>query len=150
MNTIRMAFSKVRLAFVVAMASDKDHVGFAREILSGEHVEAVLLTEAAIAGGTTRTTPSSLLRGSWIQASDELGIQIVHDGKAEYSELLNEQPVSESNFGDGKAILVTESSLKGCLRTANKILTRRGNEKGVIVFTGSLHIVASVLASIDG
>jgi folylpolyglutamate synthase/dihydropteroate synthase len=36
MNTIRMAFPKARLAFVVAMASDKDHAGFAREILSGK------------------------------------------------------------------------------------------------------------------
>lgn len=36
MNTIRMAFPKAQLAFVVAMASDKDHAGFAREILSGK------------------------------------------------------------------------------------------------------------------
>ena len=36
MNTIRMAFPKAPLAFVVAMASDKDHAGFAREILSGK------------------------------------------------------------------------------------------------------------------
>lgn len=36
MNTIRMAFPKAQLVFVVAMASDKDHVGFAREILSGK------------------------------------------------------------------------------------------------------------------
>jgi len=36
MNTVKMAFPKARLVFVVAMASDKDHVGFAREILSGK------------------------------------------------------------------------------------------------------------------
>ncbi|XP_020210552.1 dihydrofolate synthetase isoform X2 [Cajanus cajan] len=111
----------------------------------GLHVETVLLTEASIAGGVTRTTPASLLRDSWIKASDELGIGIVHDGMTEYSELLKEQ-----QKGDGKTILATESCLKGCLRTANKILTRRGDEKGVIVFTGSLHIAASVLASLDG
>jgi len=29
MNTIRMAFPEAQLVFVVAMASDKDHVGFA-------------------------------------------------------------------------------------------------------------------------
>ncbi|RZB69286.1 Dihydrofolate synthetase isoform B [Glycine soja] len=151
MNTIRMAFPKAQLVFVVAMASDKDHVGFAREILSGVHVETVVLTEAAIAGGVTRTTPASLLRDSWIKASGELGIGIVHDGMAEYSELLKEQPVgSESNLGDGKTVLATESCLKGCLRTANQILSRRGDEKRVIVFTGSLHIAASVLASLAG
>lgn len=111
-------------------------------------METVLLTEAAIAGGVTRTTPASLLKDSWIKASDELGIEILHDGMAEYDELINE---SESNLGDGMTILSTESSLKSCLRTANKILTRRGEEeKGVIVFTGSLHIAASVLASLAG
>jgi hypothetical protein len=36
MDTIRTAFPKARLAFVVAMACDKDHAGFAREILSGK------------------------------------------------------------------------------------------------------------------
>lgn len=39
MNTIRMAYPVARLGFVVAMASDKDHVGFAREILSGKSVD---------------------------------------------------------------------------------------------------------------
>ncbi|XP_057433876.1 dihydrofolate synthetase [Lotus japonicus] len=153
-NTIRMAFPKARFAFVVAMANDKDHVGFAREVLSGVHAETVLLTEANIAGDVTRTTPASSLRDSWIKASEELGIGICHEGLEEYSELLKEKEQSvssESNLGDdGKTMLVTESSLKGCLRTANKILTRRGDEKGVVVITGSLHIVSSVLASITG
>ncbi|XP_045789160.1 dihydrofolate synthetase [Trifolium pratense] len=149
MNTIRMAFPKARLAFVVAMACDKDHAGFAREILSGSYVETVILTEAAIAGAVTRTTPASLLRDSWIKASEELGINICHEGMTEYRELFKEQPASsESNLNDGKTILATESSLKGCLRIANEILNRRRDEKGVIVITGSLHIVSSVLASL--
>ncbi|KAK8473098.1 hypothetical protein PHAVU_001G060700 [Phaseolus vulgaris] len=150
MKTVKMTFPKAPLIFVVAMASDKDHVGFAREILLGGHVETVLLTEAAIAGGVTRTTSASLLRDSWIKASDELGIGIFHDGMAEYNELIDQPVGSESNLGDGMTILATESSLKSSLRTANKILTRRGEEKGVIVFTGSLHIAASVLASLSG
>lgn len=112
------------------------------------------MTEANIAGDVTRTTPASSLRDSWIKASEELGVGICHEGLEEYSELLKEKEQSvssESNLGDdGKTMLVTESSLKGCLRTANKILTRRGDEKGVVVITGSLHIVSSVLASITG
>jgi len=36
MKTVKMTFPKAPLIFVVAMASDKDHVGFAREILSGK------------------------------------------------------------------------------------------------------------------
>ncbi|KAF5442226.1 hypothetical protein F2P56_034911 [Juglans regia] len=34
-NTIRMTFPEASLALLVAMASDKDHIGFAREFLSG-------------------------------------------------------------------------------------------------------------------
>lgn len=34
-DTIQMAFPEARLALVVAMASDKDHIGFAREFLQG-------------------------------------------------------------------------------------------------------------------
>lgn len=41
-ETIDMAFPGARLALVVAMASDKDHVGFAREFLSGVFVEFTL------------------------------------------------------------------------------------------------------------
>lgn len=112
-------------------------------------METVILTEAAIAGDVTRTTPASLLRDSWIDASKKLGISIGHEGMTEFRELLKQQLVSsESNMGDRKTILATESSLKGCLRIANEILNRRGDEKGVIVITGSLHIVSSVLASL--
>ncbi|KAG5555579.1 hypothetical protein RHGRI_006280 [Rhododendron griersonianum] len=34
-DTIQMAYPKAKLVLVVAMASDKDHSGFARELLSG-------------------------------------------------------------------------------------------------------------------
>lgn len=34
-DTVRMAFPDARVALVVAMASDKDHLAFAREFLSG-------------------------------------------------------------------------------------------------------------------
>ena len=36
MSTIRMAFPEAPLTFIVAMASDKDHFGFAKQILSGK------------------------------------------------------------------------------------------------------------------
>ncbi|MED6160269.1 hypothetical protein PIB30_050011 [Stylosanthes scabra] len=145
MSTLRTAFPEAPLTFIVAMASDKDHTGFAKHILSGVHVEAVILTEAAIAGGVTRITPASSLRESWIRASEELGIGIVHDGMAEYKEILkNHHPVRSNT------ILATESSLKGSLGAANKILSSKGDQKGIIVITGSLHIVSSVLAFLAG
>ncbi|KAF7816726.1 dihydrofolate synthetase isoform X1 [Senna tora] len=152
MNMIRMAYPAARLGFIVAMASDKDHVGFAREILSGKHVETVVLTEAAIAGGVTRTTSAALLKDSWIQASEELGIGIVHDGMVEYKELLKDQTVSSvRNMHEGRIILATETSLNSCLRNTDRILRRNtGDERGIIVITGSLHIVSVVLANLVG
>jgi len=36
METTKMTFPEAGLTLVVAMASDKDHLGFARECLSGK------------------------------------------------------------------------------------------------------------------
>ncbi|MQM19747.1 hypothetical protein Taro_052759 [Colocasia esculenta] len=47
-DTITMAAKGQRLAFVVAMASDKDHVKFARQLLSGLGPEVVVLTELPV------------------------------------------------------------------------------------------------------
>ncbi|XP_038686567.1 dihydrofolate synthetase isoform X2 [Tripterygium wilfordii] len=148
-DTIRMTFPEARLALVVAMASDKDHLGFAREFLSGRELEAVFLTEAKVAGGTSRTTSASFLRDCWIQASKELGISVLlHDGMMEYEE---EQLHSIAKDSDRRTVLATEKSLEVCMRTANQILRRRsGNQSSIIVVTGSLHIVSSVLASLHG
>ncbi|KAK9292440.1 hypothetical protein L1049_020412 [Liquidambar formosana] len=150
-DTIRTAFPEARLALVVAMASEKDHLAFARELLSGRQLEAVFLTESDIAGGKSRTTSSSLLRDCWIQASKELGIDILHDGMAEYQKLLKDQSVcSAGEFAD-KTLLAAESSLPVCMRIGNEILkAKTGDQSGILVVTGSLHIVSLVLASVHG
>ncbi|PIN08773.1 Dihydrofolate synthase [Handroanthus impetiginosus] len=72
-NTISMAFPEARLVLVVAMANDKDHLGFARVLLSARCLEAVCFTEIDIAGDRFRTTSSSFLKDSWIQACREMG-----------------------------------------------------------------------------
>ncbi|CAL9024483.1 unnamed protein product [Prunus brigantina] len=90
METIKMAFPGAGLTLVVPMASNKDHHGFARECLSGKvsgHVEGVVLTEASIAGSKSRTTAASLLRNCWIQASKELGIDVLHDEMSKHQDL---------------------------------------------------------------
>ncbi|XP_054788365.1 dihydrofolate synthetase isoform X2 [Prosopis cineraria] len=152
MNTIRMAYPEARLGFVVAMASDKDHVGFAKEILSGEHVVTVVLAEAAIAGGVTRMMSAASLKDSWIQASEELGIEIVHEGIAGYGELVKDEIIPHvRDLHDHRTVLATEGCLMSCLRTTGRILKRnKGVERGIIVITGSLHIISSVLACLGG
>ncbi|KAL4594901.1 hypothetical protein ACB092_12G052900 [Castanea dentata] len=150
-KTIKMTFGEAPLALVVAMASDKDHVGFAREFLSGGELEVVLLTEAAIAGGKSRTTSASLLRDCWIQASKELGIDIVHDDTTKSREVFNNLVVCSTSKLENGTILATESSLMASLKATNQILRERtGNQSGIIVVTGSLHIVSMVLAALSG
>ncbi|KAL4593917.1 hypothetical protein ACB092_M007000 [Castanea dentata] len=150
-KTIEMTFGEAPLALVVAMASDKDHVGFAREFLSGGELEVVLLTEAAIAGGKSRTTSASLLRDCWIQASKELGIDIVHDDTTKSREVFNNLVVCSTSKLENGTILATESSLMASLKATNQILRERtGNQSGIIVVTGSLHIVSMVLAALSG
>ncbi|KAL0737248.1 hypothetical protein Bca4012_013458 [Brassica carinata] len=121
---IEKEFAEKRLVFVVAMASDKDHVSFAKELLSGVRPEAVVLTEADIAGGKVRSTACSVLKESWIKAADELGL-----GFMEASE---------------------DKTVFGSLKLAYEILKHNTNgEAGMVIVTGSLHIVSSVLASLQ-
>ncbi|EOY23453.1 Folylpolyglutamate synthetase family protein isoform 1 [Theobroma cacao] len=150
LDTIQMTFPDSRLAIVVAMACDKDHLAFAKELLSGRQVEAVFLTESNIAGGTSRTTSASVLRDCWMQASRELGIKVLHDRIAEYRELFEDKYICSTRDLNHEILVATENSLSDSLRFANQILRERTwNRSGIIVVTGSLHIVSLVLASLN-
>nr|XP_017218991.1 PREDICTED: dihydrofolate synthetase isoform X2 [Daucus carota subsp. sativus] len=56
-DTIRMTFPKARLVLVVAMASDKDHISFAKELLQVRQLEAVVLADVSVAGDNSFLTP---------------------------------------------------------------------------------------------
>lgn len=150
-DTIQMTFPEARLALIVAMASDKDHMAFAREFLSGGQLEAVFLTEVNIAGANSRTTSASMLRDCWIQASKELGINTLHDGMEEYQKLFENQSFCSAGESKHKTILAAENSLLVSLRVGNQILRARTRDQtSIIVITGSLHIVSTVLSSLLG
>ncbi|XP_024022335.1 dihydrofolate synthetase [Morus notabilis] len=149
LHTIQMAFPGARMALVVAMASDKDHVGFAREFLSGGQIDAVLLTESNIAGAKSRTTSASFLKDCWIQASKELGKAFLHDEMAEYQDLLDAQFDGSTSVLKNKNILTAEASVLSSMKIADQILRRKAdNGSGIIIVTGSLHIVSSVLSTL--
>lgn len=117
-------------------------------ISSGGQLEAVFLTEANIAGGKSRTTSASLLRDCWIQASEELGIGIVHNGPAKSNQVFKDQLTYSVSKLENGTILAAESSLTVSLKVANQILREgTGIQSGIIVVTGSLHIVSLVLAA---
>ncbi|CAM9002678.1 unnamed protein product [Rhodiola kirilowii] len=141
-NTIQMTFPDAPLILVVAMASDKDHVAFAREFLYGTQIDAVFLTEVDIAGSKTRTTPSSLLMDYWIQACEGSGINLLvnHD-------MSLENPKNSCEESIHKTILSIERSLLNAMRSGHDLFRAKGKHgKGIIVVTGSLHIVSSVLS----
>ncbi|KAI3720622.1 hypothetical protein L2E82_31613 [Cichorium intybus] len=134
-DMIQITCPDAPLVFVVAMASDKDHQAFATELLAVRRPVAVLLTEVSIAGDRYRTASVSLLRDRWMDACNDLGI--------EFSELLKKDEVSSTLlFGSG--------SLMESMRIGDEILrSRNRNREGVLVVTGSLHIVSSILCSLQ-
>ncbi|KAL2556141.1 Folylpolyglutamate synthetase family protein [Forsythia ovata] len=148
-NTIKMTFPGARLVLVVAMASDKDHLGFATELLSVGCLEAVFFTEIGIAGGKSRSTSASLLKDSWIQASRERSNDIMDCGIVE-SEFFKDKLTQSAGQTESQTILFAEGSLVPLMRVGDEILKAKSVEFGIIVVTGSLHIVSVVLGSLEG
>lgn len=111
----------------------------------------MFLTEVDVSGGRTRTTSSISLRNCWVRALEELGTGILHDKMPEDREL------SADLFGgspsmelEGRTILASGYSLADSMNIANAILGRKlSKDSGVIVVTGSLHAVSSVLQSLN-
>lgn len=136
-NMITTAYSDASVVLVVAMASDKDHLGFAKVLLSAGCVDAVCFTEVDIAGDKLRTTSSSFLKDTWKQACTDIGRNYLDSNTLKHES------------GGHHPILFMERSLTDSVELGNEVLgTKSGNKHGIIVFTGSLHIVSAVLGSI--
>lgn len=87
------------------------------------------------------------MKDIWIKTCIELGIEFIYE--EDVSNLKSFDGLIHSVGNSDKMILAVESSLTNCLRASNRTLkARTGDQSGVIVVTGSLHIVSSVLASI--
>nr|XP_043639627.1 dihydrofolate synthetase-like [Erigeron canadensis] len=148
-DMIQITYPEAKLVFVISMATDKDHQAFAKELLAVKQLEAIFLTEVSIAGDRYRTASLSLLRDRWIQASNELGIRFSEVGVEEYSELLKNRSVRSAEKVNDGILLSTSSSLMKSMRIGDEILrSKDSGEPGLIVVTGSLHVVSSVICSI--
>lgn len=113
-------------------------------------LNAVLFTEVSIAGDKSRTTSVSSLRSSWIQASKELDIHTLNYHIGELEDLRDQETQWEERF-DYLGILFAEGSLLACMKAGRQILARRTKSKsGIIVVTGSLHVVSAILGSLKG
>ncbi|GAA0167681.1 ligase [Lithospermum erythrorhizon] len=142
-DTVNMAFPAAKVILVVAMANDKDHLGFAEELLSVRGLKAVFLSEVNIAGDRSRTVSASLLRESWTEASRKMGIDI-HENSNNGG--LRES--LQSSVVRNRTITLHKEEVMASIRAGNEILNRMvgdGDPFGIIIVTGSLHIVSSVL-----
>lgn len=103
---------------------------------------AVLLTEVSIAGDRYRSASLSLLRDAWMEACNDLGIKIYEE---------EEDRLKKHNDGNAM-LLLNGGSLMESLRVGDEIIQSRSRDTaaaaGVLVVTGSLHIVSSVLCSL--
>lgn len=114
-----------------------------------KQVEAIFLTEVSIAGDRYRTASLSLLRDGWIQASNELGIKLSEYRVEEYNELLKDQSGKSADELHDSTLLFNSRSVLESMRIGDDILKSKGADLPcLLVVTGSLHIVSSVLCSI--
>ncbi|KAG6429472.1 hypothetical protein SASPL_107523 [Salvia splendens] len=148
-DMVKMAYCDARLVVVVAMANDKDHTGFARALLSRGCLEAVCFTEVDIAGDRSRTTSSSLLKCSWIKACREMDVGFLDCGAPNYELIEDQFPESSRNMGS-ESILFVEGSLVDSIRFGHEVLdAKSASGRGIIIVTGSLHIVSAVLGCLE-
>lgn len=123
---------------------------FSPQILAVKGLDAVLFTEVSIAGDKSRTTSIASLRGSWIQASKGIGIHTLNYRIGEHEHYMDQEIHPDERL-DCQGILFAEGSLKACLKSGCQILARRTkSQSGIIVITGSLHVVSAVLGSLNG
>ncbi|PIA49088.1 hypothetical protein AQUCO_01300145v1 [Aquilegia coerulea] len=147
-DTTQLTHSDAALAFVVAMATDKDHIAFARQLLSGRQPKAVILTEVGIAGDRARMTPAPLLKDVWVQAALELGIDVTDIWMEPDEKFQVEQSECSPEKVKNTTVITISASVEESMKIANQIF-RLGkvDQPRLIVVTGSLHIVSHALAS---
>ena len=104
--------SSKKLAVVIAMASDKNHVGFMEQI-SKAYPDIVVFTETLVSGGGARATDAQTLRRAWDQVS--------HEGNKNIKSIQ----------------LLVEPELERALDEAMAFV----NGNGVVCVTGSLNVV---------
>ncbi|XP_044386580.1 dihydrofolate synthetase [Triticum aestivum] len=148
------------VALIVGMASDKEHLAFAAQLLSGRRPDVVLLTETGIAGGTARSMPASSLRDIWTGAALGQGIECAGIGAnpGDEAPTVNIDHLAPA-AGTGKPAPM----LIGCgaapfsrdlIKAASRLLRRADGgggaaRGGLICVTGSMHMVAAVLQQLE-
>ncbi|KAL0925195.1 hypothetical protein M5K25_003510 [Dendrobium thyrsiflorum] len=142
------------LALVVSMASDKDHMAFAMQLLTGRMPNVVVLTETSIAGGRFRTVSASNLKDVWFRAATNLGISVLDLGTINqwktdgFPDVFSGQ--MNNNHSQVLLIALPNALVGDSLQIADELLRyRTGQKPHLIAVTGSLHIASSVLLAVS-
>ncbi|KAF6172997.1 hypothetical protein GIB67_006373 [Kingdonia uniflora] len=147
---IQMTHPDAPLAFVVAMANDKDHLAFAKQLLSGRLPAAVFLTKVNIAGAKSRMTSASILKDAWVKAASELGVGFLDVGIETNEKKLDDQSGFSAREFESRSVIVIGGSVEDSMKSADLILkAKTEGQSGIIVVTGSLHIVSLLLGSLE-
>lgn len=78
-----------------------------------------------------------------------MGLAFLNDEMMEYQDLLKAQSNGCEGILENKTILAAEASVLSSMMIANQILSHNMEKgSGIIIVTGSLHIVSSVLATL--
>ncbi|CAL9120943.1 unnamed protein product [Musa acuminata var. zebrina] len=140
------------LGFLVAMASDKDHLAFARQLLSGRRPELILLTEVSIAGGRSRIALASTLKEAWTKALLESGADLVDVGIMDDEKAIEDHDSCSLITSDPNEVMLAScenASIVDSVKLADQLLKSRSRDQpALIVVTGSLHVVSSLLAAL--
>ncbi|XP_028553423.1 dihydrofolate synthetase [Dendrobium catenatum] len=142
------------LALVVSMASDKDHMAFAMQLLTGRTPNVVILTETSIAGSRFRTVSASDLKEVWFRAATNLGINVLDLGTINqwktdgFPNVFSGQ--MKTNHSQVLLIALPNALVGDSMQVADELLRyRTGQKTHLIAVTGSLHIVSSVLLAVS-
>ncbi|KAF3794601.1 Dihydrofolate synthetase [Nymphaea thermarum] len=145
-NMVQMTHMDHKSAVVVAMASDKNHSAFANQLLSGVRPDIVVFTETSIAGSRSRAMTVSSLKEIWTEVAKKLEIDFQDLGMIKHK---NQLP-SDVNKSRVCFVGCESESVKVPITLASALLRcRMGHGHGVIIVTGSLHIVGAVLGCLD-
>ncbi|XP_057840201.2 dihydrofolate synthetase isoform X1 [Cryptomeria japonica] len=149
-TTIRMLYPDKLLAFVIAMANDKDHSSFADHLISGARPNVAIFTEVSVAGGNIRTTPASSLLSTWMHIAQGHNFLVTEMAEKQIYNLPDDfsDPNSQRTFPDKPCLLVAkEPDFVEAVKRAGNLLKLLNNEcSGIICVTGSLHLVSTVIS----
>lgn len=166
-KTLREGFPDACLAFVVAMASDKDEHSFARILLTKAKPDVVVTTRVPVAGSYNRCRTAQELAECWSQTAQGLNLPYHFEtskqkllqgfssvGSSEHQQSgAKTSSTEEASKEDGNSLLVSSvEPINAAISKAAAALENRHSESNkqlIVCVAGSLHAVAATLTLIQ-